>query len=125
MLSFTYPDPNNKEHTIGRSELERRQPYMTILETQVAQSHPVLLELVRQCLHNAPERRPSGVDILKRLKQVKVQVEGEYGDITKQFDIGKIIVLKKLKMKESMIEEMQVNITLIFSCLSRLLSRIK
>ena len=98
---------------------------MTILETQVAQSHPVLLELVRQCLHNAPERRPSGVDILNRLKQVKVQVEGEYGDITKQFDIGKIIVLKKLKMKESMIEEMQVNITLIFSCLSRLLSRIK
>ena len=98
---------------------------MTILETQVTQSHPVLLELVRQCLHNAPERRPSGVDILKRLKQVKVQVEGEYGDITKQLDIGKIIILKKLKMKESMIEEMQVNITLIFSCLSRLFSRIK
>ena len=98
---------------------------MTILETQVAQSHPVLLELVRQCLHNAPERRPSSVDILKRLKQVKVQMEGEYGDITKQLDIGKIIILKKLKMKESMIEEMQVNITLIFSCLSRLFSRIK
>ena len=88
----------------------------------MAQSHPVLLELVRQCLHNAPERRPSSVDILKRLKQVKVQVDGEYGDIT---DIGKIIVLKKLKMKETMIEGMQVNITVPYLDLFQELSRSK
>ena len=99
LLSSTYLDPNNTENILARTEVARRQPYMTTLETQVAQSHPVLLELVRQCLHNAPERRPSSVEVLDRLQQVKVVVKERNRRTTEQLDIDKDQVIKEMLVK--------------------------
>ncbi len=71
LLSSTYPNPSNPDQLIARSEVDRRQTYMATLETTCGASHPVLLDLVRQCLHNTPERRPSSQDLLARLRGVK------------------------------------------------------
>lgn len=86
-MSSTYPDPGNRERTIARSEVERRQPYMAKLEAQIAQSHPILLELIKQCLHNAPERRPSSEDILSILETAKEEM-GEKRNIPPSQQFG-------------------------------------
>ncbi len=71
LLSSTYSNPSNPDQLIARSEVDRRQIYMATLETICGASYPVLLDLVRQCLHNIPERRPSSQDLLARLRRVR------------------------------------------------------
>ncbi len=95
LLSSTYPNPSNPDQLIARSEVDRRQTYMATLETTCGASHPVLLDLVRQCLHNTPERRPSSQDLLARLRGVKSEVERECGGRNlKQLNIAKILEVK-------------------------------
>ena len=108
LLAPTYLDPSDRECTIARTEVECRQPYMEQLEAQVGRSHPALVDLVKQCLHNAPERRPSTEEVLSRVRDVKLEVEGAHGNITRQLNITNILVLKELKQKDRTILEMQV-----------------
>ncbi len=109
LLSSTYPNPSNPDQLIARSEVDRRQTYMATLETTCGASHPVLLDLVRQCLHNTPERRPSSQDLLVRLREVKTELESVYGrSIVKQLNIASILYLKETKDKEKTIRELQV-----------------
>ena len=48
---------------------------MKKLEVQFSESHPVLVQLVSQCLHNNPHTRPSSEELLGRLPAVKMAVE--------------------------------------------------
>ncbi len=109
LLSSTYPNPSNPDQLIARSEVDRRQTYMTTLETTCGASHPVLLDLVRQCLHNTPERRPSSQDLLARLWGVKSEVEGIYGGGTmRQLNIASVLYVKEMKNKDKQIQELKV-----------------
>lgn len=82
---------------------------MERLEVQLGQSQPVLVQLVRQCLHNAPERRPSSEELLGAVQRVKEEVEGLYGgSVARQLDIGKVTVAKEMKTKNMRIEEIEV-----------------
>ena len=69
--------------------------------------HPVLVELVRQCLHNVPERRPTTNDVLGRLQRLKVEVEGVYGGSFVKLDIGRVLLAKEMKMKDKRIDELR------------------
>ena len=42
-------------------------------------AHPTLIQLVKQCLHNVPDQRPSTDELLATLQRMKVEVEGKYG----------------------------------------------
>jgi hypothetical protein len=77
LLSSTYLDPGNFEDIRGRTEIERRREYMDILEAQINCSHPDLVQLVKDCLHNAPQRRPIISELFTRLQGIRMEVDGK------------------------------------------------
>ena len=58
--------------------------------------HPALVELVKQCLHNDPNLRPSSEELLTRLQGVRGEVEGEYGGPVK-LDMVRVRLAKQVK----------------------------
>ena len=101
-------NPNNPQLIHARSELERRGEYIAILDHQVSCNvgHPALVQLVKQCLHNAPTQRPATDEVLDRLQRMKVEVEGEYGENVAKLDYGRLRLAKEMKMKDRRIEEL-------------------
>jgi hypothetical protein len=85
--------------------LERREQYIEALEGAVGYLHPSLVQLVKQCLHNAPRERPNTDDLLARLQRMKVEVEGEYGGPFK-LDMVRVRLAKEVRVKERRIEEL-------------------
>jgi len=78
LLPSTYADPENPDHLLARSELERRRDYIQPLYSQSGEQHP-LVQLVHQCLRNNPARRPSAEELLQRLEAVRAQIRRSNG----------------------------------------------
>ena len=110
-------DPDNAGQVIGRTEVKRREVYMKKLETQFSETHPVLVQLVFQCLHNNPQARPSSEELLGRLRVVKMAVEKMYGgNVGRQLYISNVLLVKEMKMKDKRIEELQVKFDIYSKC---------
>jgi len=74
---------------------------MEKLEALSGQSYPELLDLVKQCLHNIPEKRPSSCDLLVKLHILKTEVEEKYGaDMAQQVNLDKVLRLKTLEQEK-------------------------
>ncbi|XP_064407368.1 uncharacterized protein LOC135352121 [Halichondria panicea] len=106
LLAPTYSDPNNPDHLLARSEFERRGPYTALLERSLAggREHP-LFGLVRECLANTPERRPTTTELLSSLEEVGREMDGGL----LQLDIGRVKTARTLRAKEKRIEALQVS----------------
>ena len=110
MLAATQADPDNPGHVIGRTEVERRDVYMKKLEGQFSESHPVLVQLVSQCLDNDPLTRPSSEEILGILQEKKKDMEEIHGGHWKKIlNVTSILVAKELNIKDKQIKKLQVN----------------
>ena len=106
LLPPNFPDPDNPDHLIGRSEVERRREYIQLLHEQLPQRHP-LVQLVHQCLHNTPARRPSAEELLQQLEAVRAQIEGgPYGQLVK-VDMEKLRMVRTLREKDTEIGQLQ------------------
>ena len=90
----------------GRTELECRGKYIDLLEAQIGSNHPALVELVKECLLNAPDRRPTTDDLLARLQRMREEVEGEYGGIQVKLDLPKMRMARELRQKDRRLEEL-------------------
>ena len=108
LLASTFPDPDNPGHVVGRTEVERRAEYIELLEKEIGNHYPSLVQLIKQCLHNAPEERPATDEVLNQLQRLKVEVEGVYGGNFTKLDIDKVLLAKEMKMKDRRIEELEV-----------------
>ena len=65
------------------------------------------MQLVHQCLHNAPARRPSAEELLQQLEAVRAQIEeGPYGQLVK-VDMEKLKMVRALREKDTEIEHLQ------------------
>ena len=64
----TYHDPRTRR-IVGRSEIERREHYIRLMQAALGETHP-LVKLTLDCLEYLPEDRPSAVEVLRRLKEV-------------------------------------------------------
>ena len=85
--------------------MERRGVYIELLESPVYTTfHPALVELVKQCLDNEPEERPSTEELLTRLQRMRAEVEGEYGGPFK-LDLVRLKLAREVKEKDRRIEE--------------------
>ena len=93
--------------------MERRGEYIDLLESR--SSLPTLVQLVKQCLHNDPQQRPSTEELLTRLQGMRVKVEGVYGGGIVKVDLVKVKLAKKLREKDGKIEEQVVAIASSFS----------
>ena len=76
-----------------------------MLEGEINLKHPALVELVKECLHNAPDQRPTTDDLLARLQRMREEVEGEYGGGAVKVDLSKMRLFKEIKMKDRWLEE--------------------
>ena len=76
------------------------------MEHQIGMGYPALVQLVKQCLHNAPTQRPATDEVLDRLQRMKVEVEGEYGENVAKLDYGRLRLAKEMKMKDRRMEEL-------------------
>ena len=104
LLPPNYADPQNPDHLLGRSEVERRRDYIQPLHGQLGEQHP-LVQLVHQCLHNTPARRPSAEELLQQLEAVRAQIEGPYGQSVRVIvDMEKV---RALREKDTEIRQLQ------------------
>ena len=91
---------------MARSEVERRRDYIQPLHGQLGEEHS-LVQLVHQCLHNAPARRPSAEELLQQLEAMRAQIEGgPYGQLVK-VDMEKLRMVRALREKDTEIEHLQ------------------
>ena len=77
-----------------------------MLENQVGWYHPALVQLVKQCLHNALTQRPATDEVLDRIQRMKVEVEGEYGASVIELDIARVRFARDMRKKDRKIEEL-------------------
>ena len=106
LLPCPYEDPQNPDHLLARSEVERRRDYIQILHGQLGEEHS-LVQLVHRCLHNTPARRPSAEELLQQVEAVRAQIEGrQYGQIVK-VDMEMLRMVRALREKDTEIGNLQ------------------
>ena len=79
--------------------------YVETLERQIGSFYPSLVQLIKECLHNEPEQRPSTDTLLVSLQRVRLEVEGEYGRDVVQVDLVQMKLAKELKSKDKKMQE--------------------
>ena len=83
LLEHNYPDPNNSRQLLARSEVDRRGNYIEHLERKLLESagYP-LVGVVKQCLENIAEERPTAEQLVRVLEGLKEDIEGTCGELT-------------------------------------------
>ncbi len=99
-------DPHNPGRVIGRTEVERREMYMKKLENQLLESHPILVEMVTNCLHNDPQTRRTAEQLLGRLQPIKKEMTLFYGGTL--VNVTHVLHVKELKEKDKIIKDLEV-----------------
>ena len=69
LLPHTYPDPTSINVVKGRTELERRQQYISTLEGKLGKENGLVI-LIKECLVNDPGRRPTASGSLDRMREM-------------------------------------------------------
>ena len=72
LLPSTYTDPRKKK-VKARTELERRERYMSPLEATMGKTHG-LVSLVKGCLENDPRRRPTASQALDMMRNMMARL---------------------------------------------------
>ncbi len=107
----THSDPHNPGRVIGRTEVERREVYMKKLEDQLLKSHPILVEMVTNCLHNTPQTRPTAEQLLETLTPVQDAMENIHGgSLGRLINIVNVLHMKETKEKNKRIKELEVKL---------------
>ena len=83
---------------LGRSEVERRGQYFEQLEDLLPGGiRQVLVQLIKNCLHNDPSRRPTAEQLVTSLEEMKGEVEGAYGELAIVDAVRQVMTVKALK----------------------------
>jgi hypothetical protein len=101
LLEHTYPDPNYPRELLARSEVRRRGTYFERLEGELDKwnaGYP-LVGVVKQCLENIPEERPTAEQLVRVLEGLKGDVEGTCGELTIVDAVRQVKTAMALKKK--------------------------
>ena len=105
LLEPNYADPNSPGRLLGRSEVERRQPYFDQLEGKA------LVALVKTCLHNDPSRRPTAEQLVTALVEVRGDIEGPCGELATMDAARQVkttVALKKEKVNQLAAKDQEI-----------------
>ena len=108
LLEHTYPDPNNPRQLLARSEVDRRGTYFEHLERVLHRSsagYP-LVGVVKQCLENIPEERPTAEQLVRVLEGMKGDIEGMCGELTIVDAVRQVKTTMALKKSKEKIDEL-------------------
>ena len=102
LLEHNYPDPNNSRQLLARNEVDRRGNYIEHLERKLLESagYP-LVGVVKQCLENIPEERPTAEQLVRVLEELKEDIEGSCGELTTMDAARQVKTAMALKKKSS------------------------
>ena len=101
LLEHTFPDPNNPRQLVGRSEVDRRGTYFEYLEIELhrrSAGYPLVC-VVKQCLENIPEERPTAEQLVRALEGMKGAIEGGYGELATVDAVRQVRTMKALKSR--------------------------
>ena len=79
LLAPNYRDEQRR--IIGRTEVERRESYMRMIQRQLREKHP-LVQMIKRCL-DFPEDRPSIGEVLCLLEEARAEVRDRQTDMNK------------------------------------------
>lgn len=103
-MESTYPDPNNSEIVIARTEVERREAYFKQLEKELpSDEYHLVTQMVRNCLQNAPSRRPNAKQIITEMNRIRgdtQDVSGATVYIPRGDAVKQVVIMKKLLMEK-------------------------
>ena len=89
-----------------------------MLEAEFGRLHLPLVQLVKECLHNVPNERPTTDDLLARLQRMREEVEGGCGGFAMNLDIiVQVRLAKEVKIKDRRIEELTQQQVAINTCI--------
>ena len=100
LLEHTYPDPNSPRQLLARSEVDRRGNYFERLERKLQESagYP-LVGVVKQCLENVPDERPTAEQLVTTLEGLKGDIEGSCGKLATVDAVRQVMTAMALKKK--------------------------
>ena len=64
--------------------------------------HP-LLQLIKDCLRNAPSQRPTAEQLVTALEEMKADVERDYGELATVEAVRQVKITKAMKNKRSLL----------------------
>ena len=108
LLEHTYPDPNNPRQLLARSEVDRRGTYFERLERVLhreSAGYP-LVGVVKQCLENIPEERPTAEQLVRVLEGLKGDIEGTCGELMIVDALRQVKTTMALKKSKDKIDEL-------------------
>ena len=106
LLEPTYTEPENRGRLLGRSEVERRHQYIEQLEDGFlrGEHHPFVM-LVKRCLQNEPQERPTAEEVVTSLGEMKADIEGPYGDVTRIDAVRQVVMMRALRKRDTEVRE--------------------
>ena len=107
LLEHNYPDPNNSRQLLARSEVDRRGNYIEHLERKLLESagYP-LVGVVKQCLENIPEERPTAEQLVRVLEGMKEDIEGSCGELITMDAVRQVKTAMALKKSREKVDEL-------------------
>ena len=107
LLEPTYTEGRGR--LLARSEVDRRGQYIQQLDYQLprsrgGQEHP-FVQLVKRCLENEPSDRPSSEELVAALQEMKADIEGPYGDISRADAVREVVMKRALRKTEVDVRE--------------------
>ena len=73
LLPHSYPEEDDDGLVSRRNEVDRRQKYFTLLYKKLEENHP-LVQIIKICLHNRPERRPKTCELVSQLETIRKEL---------------------------------------------------
>ena len=67
------PSDDDDDSVHGRTEVQRRQKYFTLVYEKIEEKHPLVL-LMKTCLRNNPKRRPKADELVSQLESMRRQL---------------------------------------------------
>ena len=106
LLEPTYMDPEDRHRLVARSEVERRRQYIGQLESKLPSGdHHPFVQLVKRCLHNDPSERPTSEELITSLEEMKADIEGPYGEVTRADAVRQVVMMRVLRKRETEVRE--------------------
>ena len=83
---------------VGRSEVGRRQAYIDQLEYLLPGGiRRPLIQMIKDCLRNVPAQRPTAEQLVTALDELKLVIEGDYGELATVDAVRRVRTMKALK----------------------------
>ena len=95
LLPATYME-ESKRQLCARSEIERREKYISILHQKMGKRH-LLTNIIERCLDNMSDERPSALQVLENLEELSKTMKNSRDDFYRDYQhMSKLDLIKML-----------------------------